>query len=127
MWVITASKGIEHQRDNKILDILEEKPNFQFLSKRVRGNSKYSTTPIVEYAIIFKTESGALRLIKNFNSDTNKSYFTNKFSWIKDYVLSVRKLTKEEWERFINFEISRLDNKYQKQRSKLLDKKNQYK
>ena len=68
-----------------------------------------------------------LCLIKNFNSDTNKSYFTNKFSWIKDYVLSVRKLTKEEWERFINFEISRLDNKYQKQRSKLLDKKNQYK
>lgn len=127
MWVITASKGIEHQRDNKILDILEEKPNFQFLSKRVHGNSKYSTTPIVEYAIIFKTESGALRLIKNFNSDTNKSYFTSKFSWIKDYVLSVRKLTKEEWERFINFEISRLDNKYQKQRSKLLDKKNQYK
>jgi hypothetical protein len=127
MWVITASKGIEHQRDNKILDILEEKPNFQFLSKRVRGNSKYSTTPIVEYAIIFKTESGALRLIKNFNSDTNKSYFTSKFSWIKDYVLSVRKLTKEEWERFINFEISRLDNKYQKQRYKLLDKKNQYK
>ncbi len=127
MWVITVSKGIEHQRDNKILDILEEKPNFQFLSKRVRGNSKYSTTPIVEYAVIFKTESGALRLIKNFNSDTNKSYFTSKFSWIKDYVLSVRKLTKEEWERFINFEISRLDNKYQKQRSKLLDKKNQYK
>lgn len=127
MWVITASKGIEHQRDNKILDILEEKPNFQFLSKRVRGNSKYSTTPIVEYAVIFKTESGALRLIKNFNSDTNKSYFTSKFSWIKDYVLSVRKITKEEWERFINFEISRLDNKYQKQRSKLLDKKNQYK
>lgn len=127
MWVITASKGIEHQRDNKILDILEEKPNFQFLSKRVRGNSKYSTTPIVEYAVIFKTESGALRLIKNFNSDTNKSYFTSKFSWIKDYVLSVRKLTKEEWERFINFEISRLDNKYQKQRYKLLDKKNQYK
>lgn len=36
-------------------------------------------------------------------------------------------MTKDEWNNHLDYEISRLDHKYQRQRNKLISKRNQYK
>jgi hypothetical protein len=79
--------------------------------------------------MIFKTESGAIRFIEEFNNTDiiSKSWFTNKFSWIKDRTLSLRKLTKEEYFDIIDSQIGMKKIKFQKSISKLEKQKMLYK
>jgi len=127
MWVIVVNRNISQQRDSRIENLFGNSTVPQdYLTKR-SGSIKYSTTSFIGGALIFKTESGAARLINNFNYDTQKHFSQNKFYWINSYVLSLKKLTKDEWDMIMNSELSTLERKYVKQKEKLLKKKSLYK
>jgi hypothetical protein len=126
MWVIVLNRGLNQHRDNRISEIMGESITKEYLSKR-NGSKVYYTTSNIQWAQIFKTESGALRVINEFNLDTDKSRYSNKFNWVKDRVMSIYKMTREEYEQSCDVEISRLNNKYNKQLAKLTKKKSEYK
>ena len=126
MWVIVVNRNLNLHRDNRIAELIGDYSTQEYLSKR-SSNSKYHSTSDIKFSLVFKTESGAKRIIEQFNSDTQKHFYQNKFNWIKDYVLSIRKMTQDEWLSKINLEISILDNRYKRQRDKLTSKINQYK
>lgn len=126
MYVVVANKGLWLHRENRIAEIVGDITTKEFVTKR-SGSNKYYTSSNTIWALVFKTESGAKRLIQDFNSDTQKERFSNKFNWIKDHVLSVQKLTKEEYEKICDHEIEMLKKRYDRQLAKLSNKKSQYK
>lgn len=126
MWVIVVNKNLNLHRDNRIAELIGDYSTQEYLAKR-SSNSKYHSTSDIKFSLIFKTESGARRIIEQFNSDVQKNHYSNKFYWIEDYVLSIRKMTQDEWMSKIDVELSILDNKYKRQRDKLITKRNQYK
>ena len=128
MWVIILHDGVDGKRDDLISNLIGNRYQELYLSK-ISGNKKYSVAYNLLEAMIFKTESGAIRFIEEFNNtDTiSKSWFTNKFSWIKDRTLSLRKLTKEEYFDIIDSQIVIKKVKFQKSISKLENQKMLYK
>ena len=126
MYVVVANRGLWLHRDNRISEIIGDTTTKEFVCKR-SGSNKYSSSSNISFSLVFKTESGAKRLIDKFNSDTQKNSYSNNFNWIKDHVLSIQKLTKEEYEQICDYEIWTLKHRYDKQVSKLNKKKLQYK
>lgn len=126
MWVIVVNRNLNLHRDNRIAELIGDYSTQEYLAKH-SSNSKYHSTSDIKFSITFKTESGAKRIIEQFKSDVQKNHYSNKFYWIKDYILSIRKMTHDEWIAKVDFELSKLDNKYQKQRDKLIAKISQYK
>ena len=128
MLVIILHDGVDGKRDDLISNLIGNRYQELYLSK-ISGNKKYSVAYNLLAAMIFKTESGAIRFIEEFNNtDTiSKSWFTNKFSWIKDRTLSLRKLTKEEYFDIIDSQIVIKKVKFQKSISKLENQKMLYK
>lgn len=122
MYVIIVEKDIISHRDNMISDILGESIQAVYLSKK-SGSNKFSTTTALNFALIYKTESGAKRVIADFNSRNHYNNSRSRFYWIMDRHLSFRKLTKEEYNSIIDGKISILDNTYHWKRNKLLSKK----
>lgn len=127
MWVIGVYNDISEYRNYRISEITGDNSNRQFLGL-YSGNKKYSKCSIF-MAKVFKRKESAEKIINEFNSLDPKTRggFNNKFSWMSDSILSVYKLKREEWEQIIDFEISKLDNRYQRQKSKLLKNKQSYK
>jgi hypothetical protein len=127
MWVIGVYNDISEYRNFRISELTGDNSNRQFLGL-YSGNKKYSKCSIFQ-AKVFKNKNYADKIVEEFNSlniETKRGY-TNKFSWMSDCVLSVYKLKQEEWLQIIDFEISKLDNRYQKQKSRLLKKRQSYK
>lgn len=124
MYVIIVEKDIISHRDSIISDIIGDRPIQQpvYLSKK-SGSNKFSTTTALNFALIYKTESGAKRVIADFNSRNHYNNSRSRFYWITDRHLSFRKLTKEEYNSIIDGKISILDNTYHWKRNKLLSKK----
>lgn len=132
MWVITAVKGLENHREERLSDILgEHKPKHQeiFLKGNSSGYTKFTVTSLKRDALIYKQQHSCVRLIKKFEENQKKNLIPHydKFLWIKDYKLSFRKLSKEEWESICDEEISILTKSYETQKNILLNKKNSYK
>lgn len=128
MWVIILHDGVDGKRDDLISNLIGNRYQELYLSK-ISGNKKYLVAYNLLAAMIFKTESGAIRFIEEFNNTDiiSKSWFTNKFSWIKDRTLSLRKLTKEEYFDIIDSQIGMKKIKFQKSISKLEKQKMLYK
>lgn len=126
MWVILVSDGLAEHRENRIMSIVDNYCKESFLGKYLKSYNMY---PHIENSLIFKTENGALRVINKFNMQDSiaKSYYTNPFYLIKNKVLSIRKISKDEWDRIIDMRISKLDLNYNSKRNKLLKKKSFYK
>lgn len=124
MWVIIVDRNLEEKRENRISDILNEKNNENYLSF---SYSRYNTTSSTHYAKIYKTKSGAERVIKKIKSEYDKiSKPSSKFYWVKNYQFSIRKLTKEEWQSVMITKINNLDNSYKIKREKLIKEKDNY-
>lgn len=127
MWLIIVDKDIEEKRENRISEILNEKVENYYKHYLTFSHGKYTTTLSPHFAKIYKTKSGAERMINQINSDSNKlCNFSSKFYWIKNYQFSVRKLTKEEWDEIINVKLNSLDNEYKRKRERLLKEKDKY-
>lgn len=132
MWVITAVKGLENHREEILSELLgEEKPQLKelFLKGNSGGYSKFNVTHLKRDALIYKQSHSCVRLIKKFEESLKKKMMMHydKFVWIKDYKLSYRKLTKEEWDSICNDELSILTKSYEIQKNIILNKKNSYK
>jgi hypothetical protein len=115
MWVILVDTEISIKRDNKISEIFDVLPAYStnYLMKNV---NKYSQTSYLLNALIFKTESGAQRIVDDFNNKTidEKKSYKSSFIWIYNYHLSVKKLTQSEWVKYINDKIDREKIKFQR-------------
>lgn len=128
MWVIIVDTEISSKRDNRISEIFDTLPAYSinYLMKSVK---KYSQTSYIQNALIFKTESGANKIVDDFNSKTfeERRSYNSKYSWISNYYLSVKKLTPTEWNNYIDTKINYVNMKYQRTISKIEKKRKLYK
>lgn len=128
MWVIIVDTEISSKRDNRISEIFDTLPAYS-INYLMKSVNKYSQTSYIQNALIFKTESGANKIVDDFNSKTfeeRKSY-NSKYSWISNYYLSVKKLTPTEWNNYIDTKINYVSMKYQRTISKIEKKRKLYK
>jgi len=131
MWVIIAKLNLNQHRDDLISDILEtpkvQEPDLYLRKKG--GYSKYNSTSNLSEALIYKQESSCKRLIKRFESTKkmNVVHRYDKFYYIKEYHLSYKKITREEWDGMCNNEISVLNRSYEYHKSIIEKKRNSFK
>jgi hypothetical protein len=131
MWVIIAKLNLNQHRDDLISDILEtekvQEPDL-YLRKKA-GYSKYNSTSNLSEALIYKQEASCKRLIKRFESTKkmNVVHRYDKFYYIKEYHLSYKKITREEWDVMCNNEISVLNRSYEYHKSTIEKKRNSFK
>lgn len=127
MWIIIVDKNLEEKRENRISEILNEETNENYKHYLNFSYSRYNTTLSPHYAKIYKTKSGAERMIRQIKSESSSiSNFSSKFYWVKNYQFSIRKLTKEEWNLIMTAKINNLDNDYKRKREKLIKEKDNY-
>lgn len=128
MWVIVVSESLSSYRDNNLNNLLNgEISNVDKEQYLMHRFNRYSSTMSYAFAKIFKTKSGAERLIKRFNKDDSKDRYSNSFNIIKNKHLSCRKLTIAEWNSIIDKDMEILKNKYDRSMSKIILKRNEYK
>ena len=105
MWVIVAKNSKNEVRDgllSEILDIQLDRSPELFLKKK---GLRYQICHSLSDALIYKQKSSCDRLLERYES-SNKNDYRSVFVWIKDYVLTYRKVSKEEWHRMCDEEIS---------------------
>ena len=127
MWVVIAKKGLDVHRDELISDLLgEEKQDLpEFFVVKPSSSYRYNVSSNLSSAKVYKQKASCERLVKKFNNalkDMNRS----PFYWIKDYKLSVRKVTHEEWNIMCDQEQSRLERSYLYQKQKIEQKRNSF-
>jgi hypothetical protein len=127
MWVIVVNNNTSDHRDSYLSSLFGDQPKNTGVYVSSLNSTKYSTTAYFGNAKIFKSQSRAENFVKKFNDDTNKNQYTNKFSWIHDKHLSIRKLTKDEWDSLIDTQIRLLKARHDRALSKLEMKKYNYK
>ncbi len=131
MWVVLAKKGLDKHRDDLISEILnqeiEQEPDIFITNKK--GSSKYSTTSNLSNALIYKQEASCKRLIQRFQKSQTSNIISryDKFYWVKEYHISYRKVTKDEWNRMCNNELGILLNNYEYHKSVIEKKRNSFK
>lgn len=128
MWVVIAKKGLDVHRDDLISDILGEEKNEQqeYFVVKPTSSYRYNVGSSLSSAKIYKQKASCERLVRKFNNslkDANRS----PFYWIKDYRLSVRKVTNEEWNIMCDQEQSRLERSYLYQKQKIEEKRRSFK
>lgn len=128
MWVIIAKKGLDVHRDDLISELLDEEKSQQQLYYIVKTSSsyRYNVGSSLSSAKIYKQKSSCDRFVKRFNL-ANKEMNRSEFYWIKDYHVSTKKLTFEEWNLMCNQEQSKLDRNYQYQKQKIEQKRMSFK
>lgn len=130
MWVIIAKKGLDKHRDDLISELLEVENDSQpetYLKKSSYG--KYSITGLLQESLMYKQLASCKRLITNFKKfqKVNTVPRWDRFYYLKEYHLSYRKITKEEWEKMCNDEINRLTINYNYHKDQLEKKKKSFK
>lgn len=121
MWIIIVSDDQSESR-NTVLDSLLEnnKPIENYLSNL---RSHWSSSASINFAKVWKTESGAKKILKLFESQKDSDWRKNKFYYIKSKHLHIRKMTKEEWNSIIDNKIRVLESSYLSNKIKLERKK----
>jgi len=128
MWVVIAKKGLDVHRDEIISELLGEEKTPQEVYYVVKQSSsyRYNIGSSLSSAKIYKQKASCDRLVKKFNiaqKDLNRS----PFYWIKDYHLSTKQITIEEWNLMCNQELVRLERGYEYQKQRIEDKRKSFK
>lgn len=120
MWAIILYKDLQKKRDSVISQLIYEEnaKNYEYVSK-YRGNRIVSRYSIDESSIIFKTKRGAQNWLKKY--EMNKNDFS--YSLVRNNILTLRKISKEEWEEIVDRQIKKLDIEHQIKRNSLMRKK----
>lgn len=130
MWVIIAKKGLHIHRDDLISEILdvEKDPEPEIYLKK-SSYGKYSTTALLQESTMYKQLASCKRLISRFEKmkSINSLPRWDKFYYMKEYHLSYRKISQNEWEKMCNDEINRLTISFNYQKSLLEKKRNSFK
>jgi hypothetical protein len=118
MWVVTIYSTKDSYRDGLLGDLLSAKSEYEeFLY--VVGNNRFSNCSSISIAKIFKTQSGAERIVKKFNDDINKINYNSKYYWIRFKFLSYRKLSESEWLDLLDKKEANMREKHKKELEKL--------
>ena len=131
MWVVLAKKGLDKHRDDLISEILnqeiEQDPDLFVTNKK--GSSKYSTTINLSLALIYKQEASCKRFIQRFQKSQSLNMISryDKFYWIREFHISYRKVTKDEWDKMCNNELNILLNNYEYHKSQIEKKRSSFK
>jgi len=128
MWVVIAKKGLDIHRDDLISELLEEKKTKQEEYYVVKSNTsyKYNVSSSISSAKIYKQRSSCERLIKKFQS-AQKDVYNSPYYWIREYHLSTKKVSFEEWNLICNQELSKLDRIYEYNKRKIEIKRKSFK
>jgi hypothetical protein len=129
MWVIIAKKGIDIHRDDLISEILDVEKNNEpetYIKKNSYG--RFSVTGLFHESLMYKQQSSCKRLVTRFEKLQKIKTIPHwdKFYYMKDYHLSFRKVTKEEWIKMCDDEINRLTISYNHHKNILEKKKNSF-
>ena len=128
MWVVIAKKGLDIHRDEMISELLGEEKTPQEVYYVVKQSSsyRYNIGSSLSSAKIYKQKASCDRLVKKFNlaqKDLNRS----PFFWIKDYHLSTKQITIEEWNLMCDQEQFRLERNYNYQKQRIEEKRRSFK
>jgi hypothetical protein len=123
MWVIIVNKDLQEFRESTLSDIIGgDKPKENYLSYQF---SRFNSTMFLPQAKVYKTKSGAERIINKVKSTDNSSWRSKYYNLYQRH-LSCRKLTRQEWHDIVNYELGKLDRDYQIKKSKLQKKIDQF-
>lgn len=123
MWVIIVNKDLQEFRESTLSDIIGgDKPKENYLSYQY---SRFNSTMFLPQAKVYKTKSGAERIINKVKSTDNSSWRSKYYNLWQRH-LSCRKLTRQEWHDIVNYELGKLDRDYQIKKSKLQKKIDQF-
>lgn len=123
MWVIIVNKDLQEFRESTLSDIIGgDKPKENYLSYQY---SRFNSTMFLPQAKVYKTKSGAERIINKVKSTDNSSWRSKYYNLWQRH-LSCRKLTRQEWHDIVNYELVKLDRDYQIKKSKLQKKIDQF-
>lgn len=123
MWVIIVNKDLQEFRDSTLSDIIGgDKPKENYLSYQF---SRFNSTMFLPCAKVYKTKSGAERIINKVKSTDNSSWRSKYYNLYQRH-LSCRRLTRQEWHDIVNYELGKLDRDYQIKKSKLQKKIDQF-
>jgi len=120
MWAIILYKDLQKKRDSVISQLIYEEnaKNYEYVSK-YHGNRIISRYSIDESSIVFKTKRGAQNWLRKY--EMNKNNFC--YSMVRNNILTLIKISKEEWEEMVDRQIKKLDLKHQIKRNSLMRKK----
>jgi hypothetical protein len=123
MWVIVVNKDLQEFRDSTLSDIIGgNKPKENYLNYRF---SRYNYGTFLPEAKVYKTKSGAEKVITQIKNTDNSSWRSKYYNLWQTH-LSCRKLSRHEWHDIVNFELAKLERSYQIRKSKLEKKKTQF-
>lgn len=127
MWVIVISENKSDSRDAILDGLLDTKPvEEKFLSK---VSTRWSIAYNVRFAKIWKSESGAKKILKMYEVERNnqpQNWQRNKFYYIGNKHFHIRRLSESEWNKIVDAELSLLENNYTRNKIKLENKRKQY-
>jgi len=132
MWVVVAKKNTNVHRDDTISDLLDLERNtsedFQeFYITKNSSNHRYNVVANLFYAKIYKSKSYCERLVKKSIFYKSGEYYRNPFHWLKEYHLSYRKVTQDEWNKMCDNELHRLEQSYIHHKSQIESKRKSFK
>lgn len=116
MWVVIAKKGTNIHRNDAISDLLDLEKDIddsqEFYVTKNGSNHRYNVVQSLFYAKIYKSKGFCEKLIKKFNFYKSGEFYRNPFHWLKEYHLTLRKVTQEEWGKMCDEELRKLENSY---------------
>jgi hypothetical protein len=129
MWVIIAKTGLDKHREDIISDLLDQEQSSAsdlFIKKK---GSKFNITSNMSEAQFYKLESSCKKLIQRFQKSkaVNIVPYYDKFYWVKDYHLSYKKVTKEEWNRMCDNDVNLLTQSFHYQKALIENRRNSFK
>lgn len=129
MWVIIAKKGLDKHREDVISGLLDQEIIYTpdlFLKKR---GSKFLTTGNLSEAQFYKLEASCKKLIQRFQKTKSTPHisYSDKFYWVKDFHISYRKVTLDEWNKMCDDDTYSLTNNYNYQKSLIEKRRSSFK
>ena len=128
MWVVIAKKGLNVHRDDLLSELLGEEKTKQeeYYVAKPTSSYRYNVSSSLSSAKIYKQRSSCERLVKKFQS-SQKDISRSPFYWIREYHLSTKKVTFEEWDLMCNQELNRLERSYEYTKQKIELKRSSFK
>jgi len=134
MWVIRSFSDLAEKRTSTLNSVLDNSDGdiFEYKSFISDSNSKFKKISITNRssnAKIYKSKSGAEKLIKEFEkaSTSQAELNDNKFYFIRGKILQVYKLSIGEYNNIIDDKITHEDEKYKLKVYELNNLRSKYK
>jgi hypothetical protein len=123
MWVITVYNTLQEYRDSILSEMVSgDKPVERYLTYRYK---RYNYTSFLPGSKFYKTKSGADRMLEKAKNGSSNSW-RSQFYQLYGKHLSCRKLSIEEWNQVIDYELNNLERSYQSRKAKLEKKRQRW-